>query len=142
MTTIDDDEREYAYDPLAPGDEDWDPVEIYGYGCFETADGSFLCIDPVPYGPYYPDNEYGDVYLPYFECYYYYPYGYVCPYTLPYPYPYPPYYYYYQNEEPMAAIVIFSVMSFMMQIGGMATYLTGIMDRKDGTNYKGMLLAN
>jgi len=125
----------YGYDPLPPYnyDEDWDPVEIYGYGCFETEDGSWICIDPpYNYGNYYIDC--GGVYY----------YGYEgCAY--PYPEPYPlPYYYYNHRQEPesLASVALFSLSSFMMQIGGLAVYTQSIMDRTDGTNYKGMLLAN
>ena len=118
-------------DPIeypSPSD-DYDPYEEHGFGCHETKYGYTICIDPPP-GYYNGNNNY-------YYCTYEYGYGEVCSVS-------PPYYYYNHHQEPesLASVALFSLSSFMMQIGGLAVYTQSIMDRTDGTNYKGMLLAN
>lgn len=75
--------RYYGYDPLPPGDDVRDPYEEYGYGCFETNEGNIICVDPI-----YNYGNYGGA-----NCYYEYPYGYICT-GGPDPYPY----YYYEED--------------------------------------------
>jgi hypothetical protein len=132
------------------------PIPPGTYGCFETyVGGPVLCIDPMrhPYDPLPPhgipscvccDENYSELTFDTLgdkRC--------SRPIDPDYPYPYDPYatpYPIYQYTEPApeskAPVAVFSLVSLLMQFGGMGVYFGLIHDKDFGASVRGMLLAN
>ena len=103
-----------------------DSLEFCKYGTYGNGDCK-LAYPIYPCGKYYGDESGCD----YWGITDYLDYGHY--------YPYPDYYRY--EDSSMIPIALFSMVSFLMQIMGLAAYTESIMAKTGGTNYKGMLIA-